>query len=320
MPVKTPQPPVNPPFPGAQLRTVNELERLEALRNYQILDTPPEQIFDDLVRLAAYICGTPASMVSMVDAERQWFKATIGMAESPPMPRELSVCQYAMLADDIVEIEDMRQSEFFKDNKLVNDELNIRFYAGAPLITPEGLPIGTICATDTVPHRLTEAQREALRILAREVVAHLELRRARLQLEQEQRKLDGLLRMANDTADSLYLASRTEIFIKQDHKLVRVETGDIRYVEALGDYVNIYTGPERHTVYTTMKELETKLPPRDFARVHRKYIVRVDRITAIETDSVVVNTGRASEGPEGLLTVPIGSSYKGTLLSRLNLV
>jgi DNA-binding LytR/AlgR family response regulator len=202
----------------------------------------------------------------------------------------------------------------------VTEDLNIRFYAGAPLISPEGYPLGTICATDTVPHRLTEMQREALRILAREVVAHLELRRARLQLEMEQRKLDGLLRMANDTAESLYMGGRNEIFIKQDHKLQRVNTAEIRYVEALGDYVNIYAERERHTVYSTMKELETKLPAREFARVHRKYIVRLDRISAIEGDSVVVDTGRPSERNGGLLPVPIGSSYKAALLNRLNLV
>ncbi|GAA3923523.1 LytTR family transcriptional regulator DNA-binding domain-containing protein [Hymenobacter algoricola] len=302
------------------LRAVDETERLEALRNYQILDTPAETVFNDLVQLAAYICGTPASMVSMIDADRQWYKATTGLDRPESMPRDLSVCQYAMLAEDVVEIEDMAQNAFFRDNKLVTEDLKIRFYAGAPLITPEGLPLGTLCATDTVPHRLTEAQRGALRILAREVVAHLELRRARTQLELEQRKLEGLLRMANDTAESLYMGSRNEIFIKQDHKLLRVDTADIRYVEALGDYVNIYAGKERHTVYTTMKELETKLPAREFARVHRKYIVRLDRITSIEADALVVDTGRTTERTTTLLPVPIGSSYKAALLSRLNLV
>ncbi|GAA4014118.1 hypothetical protein GCM10022408_29080 [Hymenobacter fastidiosus] len=314
-----PSPPF-PPVPGLSLRTIDETERLEALRNYQILDTPPEDIFNDLVRLAAYICGTPTSMVSMIDADRQWFKASIGFQGGDSTPRKTSFCHYGMMAEDIMEIEDLSKDSFFQTNPMVVDDPRIRFYAGAPLITPEGFPIGTICAVDTVPHRLTEAQREALRILAREVVSHLELRRARLQLEQEKTKLEGLLRMANDTAESLYMGSRTEIFIKQDHKLVRVHTADIRYVEALGDYVNIYAGRERHTVYTTMKELETKLPVREFARVHRKYIVRLDRITAIEADAVVVDTGRSTEHTANLLPVPIGSSYKAALLSRLNLV
>jgi DNA-binding LytR/AlgR family response regulator len=320
MPAKTQQIPVALPSSGSSLYAVDEAERLEALRNYQILDTPRETVFDDLVKLAAFICGTPMSMVSMIDADRQWYKATAGFNGIDSIPRDVAFCNYAIMAEDIMEIEDLSKDSFFRNNPLVVNDPRVRFYAGAPLITPEGFPIGTICAVDTIPHRLTEPQRDALRILAREVVAHLELRRARLQLEQEQRKLEGLLRMANDTADSLYMASRNEIFIKQDHKLVRVSAADIRYVEALGDYVNIYAGRERHTVYSTMKELETKLPLREFARVHRKYIVRLDRITAIEADAVVVDTGRTTEPTANLMPVPIGSSYKAALLSRLNLI
>jgi hypothetical protein len=302
------------------LRNASEAERLEALRNYQILDTPPEEVFDDLAKLAAYICGTPISLVSLIDTDRQWFKANIGLDGVESTDREASFCQHAMVGNDVYEIEDAVQDPLFRNNPLVVNDPGIRFYAGAPLVTPEGQPLGTLCAIDRVPRRLTAQQREALRILAREVVSHLELRRARLQLEQEQRKLDGLLRMANDAAESLYMVSRNELFIKQDHKFVRVSACDIRYVEALGDYVNIFAGRERHTVYSTMKELETKLPHREFARVHRKYIVRLDRIVAIETDAAIVDTGRSNEAGSNLMSVPIGSSYKAALLSRLNLV
>ncbi|TGE17850.1 GAF domain-containing DNA-binding protein [Hymenobacter elongatus] len=322
MPVKLPSTTSADTLAPLYQRNVNEAERLEALRNYQILDTPPETVFDDLARLAAYICGTPISLVTLIDSDRQWFKANVGMEEIGGTAREASFCQHAMLSDDVYEIEDAGKDPLFRNNPLVTNAPGICFYAGAPLVTPEGQPLGTLCAIDTVPHRLTEQQREALRTLAREVVSHLELRRARLQLEQEQRKLDGLLRMANDAADSLYMVSRNELFIKQDHKLIRVSAADIRYVEALGDYVNIYAGRERYTVYSTMKELETKLPPREFARVHRKYIVRLDRIIAIEADAATVDTGRSTElaATANLIQVPIGSSYKSGLLSRLNLV
>ncbi|MCB2406902.1 GAF domain-containing DNA-binding protein [Hymenobacter lucidus] len=320
MPAKT-NPPLSPYLPTSSFqRPDSEAERLEALRNYQILDTPPEAVFDDLARLAAYICGTPISLVTLLDTDRQWFKANIGLEGIEGTAREASFCQHAMFDQDVYEIEDAVENPLFRSNPLVVNSPGIRFYAGAPLVTPEGQPLGTLCAIDTVPHRLNEQQRDALRVLAREVVSHLELRRARLQLEQEQRKLDGLLRLANDAAESMYMASRNELFIKQDHKLLRVSAADIRYVEALGDYVNIYAGRERHTVYSTMKELETKLPPREFARVHRKYIVRLDRIVAIETDAAIVDTGRGGEAATNLLPVPIGSSYKGALLNRLNLV
>ncbi|MBX0291357.1 GAF domain-containing DNA-binding protein [Hymenobacter sp. HSC-4F20] len=301
-------------------RRSDEAARLEALRNYHILDTPPETAFDDLVRLAAYICGTPISLVSLLDAERQWFKAKLGL-EIQSTSRDLAFCQHAILSNNVYEVEDATLNPLFQQNALVTGEPNIRFYAGAPLITPEGQALGTICTIDTVPRRLTEEQRDALRILAREVVSHLELRRARLQLQEEKHKLEGLLRMANDTAESLYLnGGQNEIFIKQDHRLLRVNTSDIRYVEALGDYVNIYSGRERYTVYSTMKELEAKLPLRDFARVHRKYIVRLDRIIAIENDAVIVEAGRSLEQAASVLPVPIGNSYKAALLSRLNLI
>ncbi|SNS03465.1 MULTISPECIES: GAF domain-containing DNA-binding protein [Hymenobacter] len=303
------------------LHPEDEDSRLEALRAYQILDTPPEKAFDDLVRLAAYICNTPTSAVTLIDEERQWFKARIGLDSLQSTAREHAFCQHAMLAENVYEVEDAQLDPLFQANPLVTGDPNIRFYAGAPLLSPEGQPLGTICAIDSVPRRLNDAQRDALQVLAREVVAHLELRRARIQLEQEQRKLEGLLQMANDAAESIYSSGgQTEIFIKQDHKLLRVITADIRYVEALGDYVNIYTGRERYTVYSTMKELESKLPVRNFARVHRKYIVRLDRIIAIESDAVVVEMGHSSDQATSVIPVPIGSSYKATLLSRLNLI
>ncbi|SHJ69827.1 DNA-binding response regulator, LytR/AlgR family [Hymenobacter daecheongensis DSM 21074] len=320
MPTKTRQSAIHHPVRDTSPQSDDEFARLEAVRSYHILDTPPEDVFDDLVELAAFICGTPISMVSIIDADRQWYKASVGTGDVRSMPRHVSFCHYGMMSEDIMEIEDLSKDAFFRHNPFVANDPQIRFYAGVPLVTPEGFAIGTICAIDTVPHRLTEGQRKALRILAREVVAHLELRRARLLLEQEKVKLEGLLRMANETAESLYSVSHNEIFVKQDHKLVRVNTADIRYVEALGDYVNIYASQERYTVYTTMKDLESKLPRRDFARVHRKYIVRLDRIAAIETDIAMVDNGRTREPASNLTAIPIGNSYKATLLSRLNLV
>jgi hypothetical protein len=296
-----------------------EADRLEALRSYYILDTPPEEAFNNLVRLAAYICGTPISLVSLIDSDRQWIKAHTGPIDITAAPRDVSFCQHAMLAEDVLEIRDPQLNPLFKHYPGVANDPGVRFYAGAPLITPDGMPLGTICTIDTEPRTLTEQQRDALRILAKEVMSHLELRRARQQLEIEQHKMEGLLRMANDKAQSMFV-SRHEIFVKQEHKLVRVHTEDIRYVEALGDYVNIYTSRERYTVYSTMKELEAKLPAREFARIHRKYIVCLDRITAIEGDAVQIDTGRSHDRSPIPAVIPIGNSYKAILLSRLNLI
>ncbi|MEL5995453.1 GAF domain-containing DNA-binding protein [Hymenobacter segetis] len=301
------------------LRQVNEPERLETLYSYNILDTDPEQVFNDLAQLSAFICGTPMSLVSLIDGERQWFKARVGL-EAKQTPREHAFCQYAMRAPDVYEVPDAALDPRFADNPLVTGTPNIRFYAGAPLLSPDGQPLGTLCALDTVPRQLTSDQREALRVLARQVMAHMELRRVRTQLEDERQKLEGVLRMANSTGDSLFTNGRAEIFVKQDQRLVRVATADLQYVEALGDYVNLHTTRERLTVYGTMKDFEAKLPGRDFARIHRKYIVRLDRIVAIEADAALLD-GSSNTGPTRTpMRVPIGSSYKAGLLNRLTLV
>jgi len=152
------------------------------------------------------------------------------------------------------------------------------------------------------------------------VMAHLELRRLRHQLADERQKLDGVLRLANSADDGRLMSSRNEIFVKQDQRLMRVATSDLQYVEALGDYVNLHTTRERLTVYGTMKDFETKLPGRDFARVHRKYIVRLDRIVAIESDVALLDSLRDLSQSRMPVRVPIGSSYKAGLLGRLNLI
>ena len=301
------------------LRQTNEPERLEALYSYQMLDTDPEQSLNELVQLSAFICGTPISLISLIDSKRQWFKAAVGLSIRQT-PREHSFCQYAMRATDVYEVPDAAADVRFADNPLVTGDPRIRFYAGAPLLSPEGQPLGTLCAIDTVPRQLTTDQREALRVLARQVMTHLELRRLSLHLEDERQKLNGVLRMANQTGDALYSNSRTEIFVKQEQRLVRVATADLQYVEALGDYVNLHTTRERFTVYGTMKDLETKLPGRDFARVHRKYIVRLDRIMSIEADAAVLDNVRDGVPSRTPVRVPIGSSYKAGLLARLNLI
>ena len=301
------------------LREVNETERLEALHSYQVLDTDPEQALNDLVQLSAFICGTPISLISLIDDERQWFKARTGV-DVLQTPREYSFCQYAMRANDVYEVPDMAADARFANNPLVIGDPHIRFYAGAPLLTPEGQPLGTLCALDTMPRQLNPDQREALRVLARQVMTHLELRRTNLLLGNERQKLEGVLRMTNGTDEALYANSRNEIFVKQDQRLVRVTTADLQYVEALGDYVNLHTTRERLTVYGTMKDLETKLPVRDFVRVHRKYIVRLDRIMAIEGDAAMLDSVRDAGVTRPPVRVPIGSSYKAGLLGRLNLM
>ena len=182
--------------------TADETARLAALRRYRILDTEPERAFDDLALLASHICQTPMALITLVDGERQWFKARTGIAETQT-PRDVSFCAHAIQQHGLFVVADARDDERFRDNPFVTGGPHVRFYAGAPLVTPDGHALGTICVIDSVPRTLTADQREALDALRRQVEAQLELRRnlhelklalaARDKAEADVSKLSGLI-------------------------------------------------------------------------------------------------------------------------------
>ncbi len=159
-----------------------ESARLAALHRYAILDTLPGPEFDDLTRLAAFICGTPMATISLVDDHRQWFKSKVGLAVSET-PREQAFCAHTILQHELLEVPNALADERFSANPLVLGQPEIRFYAGAPLTTSDGHNLGSLCVIDRVPRRLTPDQRDALSRLSRQVMAQLELRRSLQQLE-----------------------------------------------------------------------------------------------------------------------------------------
>ncbi|ALN86647.1 diguanylate cyclase domain protein [Lysobacter capsici] len=168
----------------------NETARLEALRHYGVLDTPPEQDFDDLVAIAAAICDVPTALVSLIDADRQWFKARIGL-DAQETPRDLAFCAHAILEPNrTMVVPDARNDERFFDSPLVTDDPHIRFYAGSPLITPGGEAIGTLCVIDSEPRELQPHQFDALQALSKQTSRLLELRRVSRALAQQLQESD----------------------------------------------------------------------------------------------------------------------------------
>ena len=175
-----------------------EKKRLKVLWQYEVLDTVPEEVFDDLTELAARICEAPIALISLVDETRQWFKSKVGTTVKETS-RDVSFCAHAIRQTGVFIVPDATKDERFAENPLVRSDPKIRFYAGAPLITPDGYALGTLCVIDKVPRELRPDQKQALAILARHVVSQLELRRrsrelsdARQEAEQAKNEIEQL--------------------------------------------------------------------------------------------------------------------------------
>ncbi len=241
------------------LLPVNEDERLEALRQYQILDTESESCFDELVNLAAFIVGVPISLVSLIDEKRQWFKAVLGLPVTETS-RDGAFCSHAILEDSVMVVEDASKDSRFYDNPLVTGNPSIRFYAGAPLITPQGYRIGTLCTIDSIPREITQDQKTALEMLARQVVYQLEARRKNQELGEITRELTttnyikdrlfslirhdlktpfagliGTLQLARENLDSLDSEELRDIFEDMDGCVTEV----YQFVEGLLEWAEL---------------------------------------------------------------------------------
>ncbi|MFC7434504.1 ATP-binding protein [Hydrogenophaga bisanensis] len=192
-----------------------EAQRLAKLHSYGVLDTLPQTAFNDIVALASSICGTPVALISLIDRDRQWFKAKTGI-DVEQTGRDIAFCAHAILQpQQVMVVEDARQDERFRDNPLLEGELGLRFYAGAPIVTDDGHALGTVCVIDTQPRQLSPAAEESLRILSRLVVNLLEHEKERhaeeaRQREEARRARDVLMAMAVSTLDLIAYIDRDE--------------------------------------------------------------------------------------------------------------
>ncbi|MGY3215014.1 PAS domain S-box protein [Mucilaginibacter sp. HD30] len=180
-------------------------KRLAALNSYNVMDTLPEKEYDAITRLASYICQVPIALISLLDHQRQWFKSSVGL-DIDQTPRADAFCNYTILNDELLEVDNAAEDETFKDNPLVTGSSHIRFYAGAPLIDPDGHRLGSLCVIDTVPRKLNEQQRDALRTLADEVMSHLLLRKQKQALEKSLEAHKEFYNLFNSSPEIHYIA------------------------------------------------------------------------------------------------------------------
>lgn len=192
------------PAPMAQ----DEVDRLNALARFNILDSAPEQSFDDIVKLASGLCAVPIALVSLIDAERQWFKACVGLTATQT-PRDMAFCAHAILSPaEVFEVADASQDPRFADNPLVAGEPGIRFYAGAPIVTAQGHALGTVCVIDRVPRKLEPHQIDGLVALARQTASLLHLRELLAQSEQQKQQLRQQVTRALGSGDEAHRGLR----------------------------------------------------------------------------------------------------------------
>lgn len=194
----------------------DEDDRMEALERYQLLDTAAEKQFDDIVQLASQICQTPVSLISLIDNHRQWFKAQMGMPFSE-ISRDYALCAHTILSDELMVVEDASKDERFRNNPLVTGEPDIRFYAGAPLITHDKYRLGSLCVIDKRPRSLSDSQKFALKVLADQVVKLLELRYQNINLSrslqtvsQQKKHIQSLLKERVKLTEELAKTNHTK--------------------------------------------------------------------------------------------------------------
>jgi two-component system sensor histidine kinase/response regulator len=253
---------------------VNEPDRLRALLDLEVLDTRPEEEFEALVKIASMACSVPISLITLVDSDRQWFKANIGLPGVTETPRDISFCAHAILNDAIFEVSNAAEDLRFSDNPLVVSTPDIRFYAGAPIVMEDGLRIGTLCVIDNKPHQLTSTQREVLRQLA-VTVSHtlkgrravLDMKRATQHLQEDEERWRDFSKSASDWFWETEASHRFSYFSENFEKVYGLPAGnllgrnrrDILEVDALNPQESIREHLELLTQHLPFKNYEYQI-------------------------------------------------------------
>ena len=245
----------------------NDVERLQALQEYDILDTPEEEAFDDLTVLAAELCGTPMALVGLVDQHRVWLKSRVGLSVRE-VPREMAFCAHAIAQNDIFVVQDASRDARFTENPLVTGPENIRFVTSVPLVNPDGFKLGTLCVMDRKPGALTEAQERAVRILGHQVMVQLELRRNLRALQREverHRETEAALRDAEakfrdifeNVAEGIFQTTAEGRYLAANAMLARIYgygTPDELMTAVRDVRQQLYLDPNRRTEFARLIE------------------------------------------------------------------
>jgi PAS domain S-box-containing protein len=260
----------------------NEAATLEALRSLEVLDTAHEAEFNALVQAASLACGAPISLISLVDADRQWFKANLGLPEVSETPREVSFCAHAVLGDGLFVVPDSSLDPRFADNPLVTGDPNIRFYAGAPIVVSGGHRIGTLCVIDRLPRELDASQRAILQRLALAAGNALEGRRSTRELRRSKSFLDRTGRVAGVGGWELDLATDELTWSDETRRIHGVEP---EYKPVLAEAIDFYAAEARPVIRAAVEhavstgegwDLELPLVRRDGRRIWVRAVGSVD--------------------------------------------
>lgn len=280
----------------------NEHERVQSLRALEILDTPPEERFDRITRLAAQLIGTPIVLVSLVDEARQWFKSAVGL-DAKQTPRDVAFCAHAILGSDVLVVPDAHKDPRFAENPLVTGAPHVRFYAGAPLSLSDGVQVGTLCAIDTRSRTLSEDEHRTLKDLAQIVVDELYLRKHAQDLETTRQALEaasGELRRANESLEQFaHLAAhdmraplKTIINLAELAAESANEGGgstELRLIrQTAGELENVVSGyrrlsrlqlsvPQPHRIRTLLEAARKQVTTDDAIEVQGDAVLRCDR-------------------------------------------